>query len=133
MRKLAITLLIAVLGIAAAAQQPNGPAGANSPAEARALGYLHTVFTAELAYKKKHGEYARSLAALVGQGSFTKRMASPDRGDYTAHFAGNGTGFSLSMVPKSFDAEHRAFFVNETGVVRVDPEKPANQQSPPLK
>ena len=128
-----ITLVLAA-GLAAAQKTgASGPAGANSPAEARALGYLHTVHTAQLNYKKKHGEYARSLAALVGQGSFTRRMASAERGDYTARFSGNGTGFSLGMVPKTFDAEHRAFFVNETGTVRVETDKPANSQSPPLK
>ncbi len=131
---IALAAATALLVSAAVAQEsPKGPAGANSPAEARALGYLHTVYVAQLDYKKKHGEYARSLAALVGKGSFTRRMASPDRGDYQAHFAGNGVGFSASMTPKNFDAEHRAFFINETGVVRVDPDKPANAQSPPLK
>ena len=130
-----VTLLItlAMLAALAAAQQPVGPAGANSAPEARALGYLHTVYIAELNYKKKHNEFARSLASLVGQGSFTRRMASPDRGDYSARFSGNGTGFSLGMVPKTFDAEHRAFFVNETGTVRVETDKPATAQSAPLK
>ena len=116
----------------AAAQAPAGPAGANSPAEAKALGYLHTVYVAETLYKKKHKEYAKTLAGLVGQGSFTRRMASGDRGDYAARLSGTGTGFALSMVPKTFDAEHRAFFVNETGTVRVETDKPANAQSPKL-
>ncbi len=104
-----------------------------SAAEAKALGYIHTVVTAQREYKKKHGEYARSLTALVGKGSFTRRMASPDRGDYTVKFGGNGAGYSLSLTPKTFDAEHRAFFASEGGTIHVEADKPATSQSPSLK
>ena len=104
-----------------------------SAAEAKALGYIHTVVTAQREYKKKHGEYARSLTALVGKGSFTRRMASPDRGDYTVKFGGNGAGYSLSLTPKTFDAEHRAFFASESGAIRVEADKAATSQSPPFK
>lgn len=128
---LAAALLISLGSQAAQQSEPSGPA--TSQAEARALGYMHTVFGAQREYKKKHGAYARSLASLVGNGSFTRRMAAADRGDYTVHFAGSGQGFSLGLVPKNFDAEHRAFFIHETGVVRVETDKPASPQSPPLK
>ena len=111
----------------------NGPAGANGPAEARALGYLHTVFGSQREYKKKHGAYSKTLAALVGNGSMTRRMATTDRGDYTVKFAAAGDGFSIGMVPKTFDADHRAFFINETGTVRFETDKPAGPQSTPLK
>ena len=136
-RRVTAVLLFAVLITLSAEALPqsaqNGPEGANSPAEARALGYMHTVFGAEREYKKKHGEYAKTLAALVGNGSMTRRMATNDRGDYTVHFAAVGQGFSLGMVPKTFDAEHRAFFINESGVVRFETDKPATAQSSPLK
>jgi hypothetical protein len=124
-------MLAILLGLAAgvAAQSDTD----KSPAEARALGYIHTVITAQREYKKKHSEYARSLTALVGKGSFTRRMANPDRGDYAVKFSANGTGYSLSLIPKTFDAEHRAFFASETGTIRVEPDKPATAQSPPLK
>lgn len=127
-----LAAVLITLGAQAAPQsQPSGPA--TSPAEARAVGYMRTVFGAQREYKKKHGAYATSLASLVGNGSFTRRMATSDRGDYIVHFAGTGQGFSLGMVPKTFDAEHRAFFINETGTLRVEPDKPAGLQSPALK
>ena len=130
----AMLALAAVVPASAPAQQAeNAGAGAPSTAEARAIGYARTILTAEREYKKKHGSYAKALAALVGNGSFTRRITTPDRGDYTAHFASNGETFSVSMVPKTFDPQHRAWFLNETGTVRMEPDKPANAQSPPFR
>jgi len=106
---------------------------AHSNAEAAALGYMRTVLTAQKLYKKKHGGYATSLPALVGSGSFTKRMASPDRGDYKVGFKGTAEKFSLTMEPKQFDAEHRAFFADETSTIRTEDDKPATVTSPVLK
>ena len=127
-----LAAMLITLSVHAMAQtEQSGPA--TSPAEARAVGYARTVFGAQREYKKKHGAYAKSLAALVGNGSFTKRMATTDRGDYTVHFSATGQGFSVGMVPKTFDAEHRAFYLNESGTVRVETDKPASPQSPPLK
>jgi hypothetical protein len=106
---------------------------AHSNAEEAALGYIHTVLTAQKLHKKKHNAYATSLPALVGSGSFTKRMASTDRGDYKVNFKGKADKFSLGMVPKQFDAEHRSFFADETGTIRVEDDKPATESSPVLK
>ncbi len=122
----ATVCLLAGLGMAQEAAEP-------SPAEKRAVGYIHTVVTAEREYKKKHGQYAPSLAALIGKGSFTRRMATADRGDYTVRFSGGGRGFAVALTPKTFDAEHRAFFANEGGIVRVEPDKPATAASPVLR
>lgn len=110
---------------------PGDPAQSN--AEAAALGYMRTVGTAQRAYKKKHGTYATSLAALVGSGSFTRRMVATDRGDYTVKFSSTGQNFSLSLIPKSFDAAHRAFFMDDTGTIRAEETKPATASSEPVK
>lgn len=106
---------------------------AHSNAEAAALGYMRTVVSAEKLYKKKHGNYTTSLSALVGNGSFTKRMAQTDRGDYTVSMKPKGQGYSLALTPKQFDAEHRAFYVDETGSFRAEDGKPATPSSPVLK
>ena len=110
---------------------PGDPAQSN--AEAAALGYMRTVATAQRAYKKKHGTYATSLAGLVGSGSFTRRMVATDRGDYTVKFTSTGQNFSLSLTPKSFDAAHRAFFMDDTGTIRAEATKPATASSEPVK
>lgn len=106
---------------------------ARSNAEAAALGYMRTVVSAEKVYKKKRNSYTSSLSALVGSGSFTKRMAQTDRGDYTVSMKPKSQGYSLALTPKQFDAEHRAFYVDESGVFRAEDDKPATASSPVLK
>ena len=106
---------------------------AHSEAEAVALGYMRTVAVAQKLYKKKHGDYADSLHSLIGHGSFTRRMAVPERGDYTVKFHSTGKTWSLGMVPKTFDAAHRAFYMDDTGTIRGESDKPATASSEPLK
>ena len=137
--KSAALLLALFLGLGSFAQVDNSAYTpkfrgdpAHSNAEAAALGYMRTVATAEHLYKKKHGEYATSLPALVGTGSFTRRMTSTDRGDYSVKFHSTGKDFSLSLVPKTFDAAHRAFYIDDTGTIRADDAKPATASSEPV-
>jgi hypothetical protein len=106
---------------------------AHSDAEAATLGYMHTLVSAEKVYKSRHGKYAESLPALVGSGSFTRRMEHTDRGDYTVSFRPRPDGYSVSLTPKQFDPDHRAFYVDETGIFRVEDDKPATASSPLLK
>ena len=103
---------------------------AHSAAEASALGYIRTLIDAQRAYKKKHAKYATSLLQLVGSQSFTRRMTKTDRGEYTVMFK---PGYSVALTPKKFDAEHRAFYADEDGVIKVDVEQPATAASPVLK
>ena len=105
---------------------------ARSDSEAAALGYIRTVLYAERLYKKKHGTYATSLAGLVHSGSFTRRMVATDRGDYKVGFHGDGKGFTLRMTPAEITPEHRAFFADETGIIRADEQKAADHDSPPI-
>ena len=106
---------------------------AKSDSEEVALGWLRTVMRSQKRYNKNMGKYAPSLQALVGHASFTKRMANPDRGDYTAQFHSKKDGYSLTMVPKQFDPTHRSFYVDEDGKIRVEEDKPASASSPVLK
>ena len=107
---------------------------AHSEAESAALGYMRVVLRAQREFKKRHDKFADSLSALAGTGSFTKRMArSTDRGDYTASFHTKKDGFELSMVPKQYDDQHRAFYAEDDGVIHGEEGKPATAQSPKVK
>jgi hypothetical protein len=132
-----ILTAVLVLSLTVAAQSTYTPQfkgdPAHSSAEAAALGYMRTVSMSERLYKKKHAQYATSLSQLVAHGSFTRRMINPDRGDYTVHFTSTGKDYSLSLVPKQFDAAHRAFFTDDNGPIRVEGDKPATASSPKLK
>jgi hypothetical protein len=122
--------------LAQTAYKPKFPGDpAHSDSEAGALGYMRTVLRAQNQYKKKNGHYATSLSALIHTGSFTRRMANPDRGDYTVNFhaAPKNDKFSLALTPKQFDAEHRAFYADEDGVIHGEENQPASSSSPVVK
>ena len=132
------TLLLAgtVLAMGQAPYQPKFPGDpARSESEAAALGYMRTALRAQRQYKKKYGHYAASLADLVHTGSFTRRMTSPQRGDYTVSFRSHKEkdGFELAMTPAHLDAEHRSFYSDEDGVIHGDEANAASENSPVAK
>jgi hypothetical protein len=129
------TLFFALLSTAQTPYQPKFKGDpARSDAESAALGYMRVVLRAQREYKKRHNKFAESLSALAGTGTFTKRMArSTDRGDYIAGFHSKNEGFTLSMIPKQYDDQHRAFFASDDGIIHVEEGKPATAESPKLK
>lgn len=141
LRKVMNVVLLPLWACALLAQQAAAPYvpksasdAAHSQSEFVALAYMRTLATAERAYFKKHNKYAVTLAQLAASpGSFTKRMAHTDRGDYTVGFHGTATKFYVQMTPKQFDPQHRAFWDNENGIIRVETDKPATEQSPVLR
>jgi len=130
------TMLITVLASAQAAYQPKYKGDpARSDSEALAIAYIKTFLRAQHAYKKKNQHYATSLLELRKTGSFTPRMANPDRGDYTVQFKPHKEKdtFEVVMVPKQQDTTHRSFFSDEQGKIRADEQKEADESSEVLK
>src|SRR5512146_609726 len=146
LRSISVTILITVLATLATAQigtsnapgtpyTPKFPGDpARSESEAAALGYMRVVVNAQKNYSHKHGgQYATSLAALVGQGSFTKRLLNPKRGDYTVKFKGTTKDYSLWMTPNTISSTERAFFVDDSGIIKAEEDKQATADSPKAK
>lgn len=108
---------------------------ARSDSEFLAIAYLKTFLRAQHMYKKKNGHFATSLMELTKTGSFTRRMANPDRGDYTVMFRSHKDKdtFEISMVPKQLATDHRSFFSDQEGKIRADDQKEADATSPVLK
>jgi type II secretory pathway pseudopilin PulG len=133
--RIAAMLLAATLFAAAqTAYQPKFKGDpARSESEANALGYMRTVIRAQQQYNKKNDKYASTLADLVHTGSFTRRMTQTDRGDYTVSFHSRKDGYELTLTPKQVDAEHRAFYATEDGVIHADEQKAADESSPVVK
>lgn len=120
------------------AQTPYQPKFRGDPAKSEAeyliLGYMRTVTRAEKTYFKRHSEFAPSLGGLAGTGSFTRRMAhDTQRGDYTIHYRGKKDTYVLTAIPQQFSPDHRAFYADEDGKIRVEEDKPANSESPVLR
>ncbi len=146
MRGFSVTILITVLATLAAAQIGAPPAPgtpytpkfkgdpARSESEAAALGYMRVVVNAQKNYSHKHsGQYAPSLRELVGQGSFTKRLLGSQRGDYTVKFKGTTKDYSLWMTPTTISPNERAFFVDDSGIIKAEEDKQAGPESPKVK
>ena len=129
-------VLVAALAAAQAAYQPKFKGDpARSDSEAGALGYMRTFLRAQRVYKRKNGHYATTLLDLAKTGSFTRRMVSTERGDYTVKFRPHKDKdtFEITMVPKQLDADHRSFFSDEQGTIRGDEQKEADESSPVVK
>lgn len=149
-RSIALSALIAALLLAAgplsAQQDPPAPLPpeqnassyktkfhgdpAHSDSEAAALGYMRVVMRAQMLFNKQYGHYATSLTQLVHTGTFTQRMVSPDRGDYTVGFKSKKDNFALIMTPKVLDEQHRSFYAENDGKIHADETKPAGPDSP---
>ena len=129
-------VLVAALAAAQAVYQPKFRGDpARSDSEAAALGYMRTFLRAQKIYKKKYGHYAATLLDLTKTGSFTRRMAATDRGDYTVKFRSHKDKdtFEISMAPKQPAADRRSFFSDEQGKIRGDEQKEADEGSEVLK
>ena len=107
------------------------PARSNS--EFDALAYMRVVIRAEKAFNKQYGHYALTLNQLVHSGNFTKRMVDPNRGDYTANYKGKNDSYTLTMAPKTPDADHRFFYADDEGKIRGEEGKAADANSPVLR
>jgi hypothetical protein len=140
--KLLTTPLLAMVLMAGATAQtappPYTPKSADdhalSTSEANSIAYMKTLFYNEREYKKKMNRYSATLMALTGGGrSFTKRMAATDRRDYVVAYHGGKDTFSVTLTPKEFDATRRGFYMDASGVIRVQEGAPATAQSDVLK
>jgi hypothetical protein len=103
---------------------------ARSDSEFAALAYMRVVMRAQMLFNKQYGHYATSLTQLVHTGTFTQRMVSPTRGDYSVGFKGKNDDFVLSMAPRTLDAQHRSFYAENDGKIHADETKTADGDSP---
>src|SRR5258708_32496750 len=132
---ISVAILAAMVSAQAAYQPKFKGDPARSDSEAAALGYMRTFLRAQRVYKRKYGHYATTLLDLAKTGSFTRRMVSTERGDYTVKFRSHKDKdtFEITMVPKQLDATHRSFFSDDQGKIRGDEQKEADESSPLLK
>jgi hypothetical protein len=131
-----LLILVSLLSSAQTTYQPKYKGDpARSDSEFVALAYMRTFLRAQRIYKRKNNHYATSLMELTKTGSFTRRMASTDRGDYTVKFRPHKEKdtFEIVMIPKQQDAEHRSFFSDEQGKIRADEAKEADESSEALR
>jgi hypothetical protein len=138
-RAVALVSLLLMFALIAASQTTYQPKFKGDPArsdsEANALGYMRTFLRAQKLYKRKNNHYATSLLQLVHTGTFTRRMAATEQGDYTVKFTPHKEKdtFEIVMIPKQQDSTHRSFFSDQEGKIRADEQSVANASSPILR
>ena len=103
---------------------------AHSDSEASALAYMRAVMRAQMLFNKKNAHYATSLRELVHTQNFTQRMVKTDRGEYSVGFKPKKDNYSLTMTPKSLDAQHRSFYAEADGKIHAEETKAADENSP---
>jgi hypothetical protein len=103
---------------------------ARSDSEFAALAYMRVVMRAQMLFNKQYGHYATSLTQLVHTGTFTQRMVSTERGDYTVGFKSKKDNFVLTLTPKLLDAQHRSFYAENDGKIHGEETKAADADSP---
>jgi hypothetical protein len=142
--------LIPILIIAAIAI-PNLLRARIAANEASSVGSLRTLNTAAYYYQDKYGQFPPALAALAPPPAGTavgpmnadlidSVLGSGRKSGYLFHYAavdsdGDGTfdGYEIYADPVTAGTTgQRHFFTDQTGVIRMESDKPASGESPPI-
>jgi type II secretory pathway pseudopilin PulG len=112
--------------------------------ESSAVGSLRSIATAAITYSSSHGSFPPSLESMGpepgGANLIDRTLATGRRTGYTFEYqsitseAGRPSdGFIATADPiQENQTGQRHFFLDETGVVRVQRNGPAGKESPPL-
>lgn len=134
-RRLEIVFLIAVILIIAVVA-PNRVGSRPQSNESAAIGNLRTIRGAQNAYNSATGIYAAKFADLTGaKPPFLDGNWDASKNGYDFTVTGRGQAFQAIALPHSVGNGIRAFYVDETGVIRYTKDglkdRP-NAQSTPL-
>ncbi len=128
-----ILIVVAILGIIAAIAIPGLKKARQSARSAAAVQALRTMTTAQHLYRMKYKLYG-TLAQLAPEGTLDPSLSSGSKHFYTFTLAlGAGSNsFTCLATPEEEPTRMRHFFVDETGVIRVNEGAPADVTSPPI-
>ena len=123
----AVILIIATIAI------PGLRAVRNNANAGSAIQSLRTITTAEHLYQRKFKAYG-TLAALFPEGTIDTNLAGGSKSGYTftITLGPGGQTFACNATPQVSVTELEHFFVDETGIIRVNVGAPANAGSQAL-
>src|SRR2546423_7122150 len=126
-----LMIVILIIGTLAAIAVPNYLQTRKAAYNASTLASLRIIFSAETCYRNANPQYA-SLATLGASGCLAEPLLmSGHRSNYTYAVSNVGTdNFEVTASPDV--APWRYFFIDATGVIRVQDGGPANAASPPI-
>lgn len=128
-----ILIVVAIIGVIAALAIPGLKKARQSAQAAGAVQALRTLTTAQILYRLKYKVYG-SLALLAPEGTLDPALAAGRRNHYlfTLTLGAGMNSFSCTATPEDEPTKMKHYFVDETGVIRVNDGAPADATSPPI-
>ena len=119
-----LLIVVAIIGIIAAIAIQNFASSRIAANEAAAIGNLRTLCTAQITYAPTmgNGSYGSGWASLVDANLIDDAWSSGVRSGYTYTAPdGGGNTFTFTASPETADVTgRRTFFVDQTGVIRLN-------------
>jgi len=125
---LELLIVVAIIGIIAGFAIPSLLESKKSANEASAISGVRTLVTAQMTYSSTvgAGNYAADVSALISA-ELVDEMFSTGKDGYTFSTTGSGTdNFTINADPVNANSGKRHFFADESGVVRISTDGPAN-------
>jgi len=129
-----LSVVVSVAAILLVTAVPNLMNAKKSANEISALGSLKAFTVASQQYRTRFQRYARTLQNLGTTGYVDSLLSAGRRSGYRFTYTVNGQRWSVRAIPLTQGITgDRGFYVDETGVFRVDPAGTATSSSPPVK
>ena len=127
-----LMIVVAIIAVISAVAIPNLLNAKKSAAEARIIGALHTLVSANEQFRTRFGTYAPTTDALVQTGYFPDRSANQDPRVVAVIYVGVQQGWAIQVNPLDVLTGIRSFYCDVTGVIRFSSTGPATSASQPL-
>ncbi len=130
-----LLIVVAIIGIIAAIAVPNLLKSKAAANEASAISAIRNIVTSHITYSATvgSGKYATDLAALQTAKLIDSVLGSGTKDGYTFYSTGTAITFTVNADPLTWQVTgHRHFFSDESGVIRVDRDSPADFNDDPL-
>jgi len=128
-----LMIVLAILAIVAAIAIPSLLNARKSGNEASAISSLRTLSAVNEEYRTRFGSYSDSLANLSATGHIDEVLASGTKSGYTFTYAGAAATWMTSAGPQGAGLTgDRAFFVDQSGMIRCELSGTATSASSPL-
>ena len=130
-----LMIVVAILAILAAIAIPSLISARKSGNEAAAIGTLRTLATCCEQYRTLYGEYPPTLNDLRGDNLdyIDEVLAAGEKHSYDFDITGGNNTYTCTGSPETESDGDRAFFVDESGVIRwTTGMGPATAVDPPI-
>jgi type IV pilus assembly protein PilA len=129
-----LAVVVAVIAVVMAVAVPSLWASRKAANEAGAIGALRAMSAGNIQYLARTGRYAPALVDLRNRGCIDASLGNGLRAGYTYTYGSeNSQVWACSADPQDPGTTgDRHFFIDESGVVRVEDGAPATAASSPL-